>query len=206
MASPASMPDMIADCTRCAGLCCAAFAFEKSDMFRDRQAGGRRLSQSEADFSCRIHSERIELGFKGCTLFDCHGAGQRVTQDIFGGRTWRDDPSIAAPMFELFRKMLKNPRLSALIIVLEALPLTAEEASAVAAFRAELAPEKGWDRHALEAFEEMRVVTQFERFAANLRGEPRRQGIAGALLRPLRGLRHVESTASIFRFTNLIAS
>ncbi|HWU62514.1 MAG TPA: hypothetical protein VN112_10865 [Ensifer sp.] len=172
MAAPAPLPDMIADCGKCAGLCCAAFAFEKSDMFAIDKPVDEGCPNLKQDFSCRIHADRIELGFRGCTLFDCHGAGQRVTQDIFGGRTWRDDPAIAAPMFELFRKMLKIHDYLRLIIVLEALPLSAEEASAVAGFRAELVPEKGWDRHSLEAFEEMRVVTAFERFAVNLKASP----------------------------------
>ncbi len=172
MAALAPLPDMNADCGKCAGLCCAAFAFEKSDMFAIDKPVDEGCPNLKPDFSCRIHAERIELGFKGCTLFDCHGAGQRVTQDIFGGRTWRDDPAIAAPMFELFRKMLKIHDYLRLVIVLEALPMSEEEVSAVARFRAELVPEKGWDRHSLEAFEEMRVVTEFERFAANLKASP----------------------------------
>lgn len=172
MSHPATLPDMNADCSRCAGLCCAAFAFEKSDMFAIDKDVDAACPNLKPDFSCQIHAERIEQGFKGCTLFDCHGAGQRVTQEIFGGRTWRDDPAIAAPMFELFRKMLKIHDYLRLIGILEALPLSPEESAAVARFRSTLAPEKGWDRHSLDAFEEMRVVTEFERFAAGLKSSP----------------------------------
>ncbi|WP_250002042.1 pentapeptide repeat-containing protein [Actinoplanes sp. M2I2] len=32
-------------------------------------------------------------------MFDCFGAGQRLTQETFGGRTWRDEPAIAGDMF-----------------------------------------------------------------------------------------------------------
>ncbi|MEV4352302.1 pentapeptide repeat-containing protein [Actinoplanes sp. NPDC049596] len=32
-------------------------------------------------------------------VFDCFGAGQRITQETFGGRTWRDDPALSGPMF-----------------------------------------------------------------------------------------------------------
>ena len=177
MAQAATLPDMTADCTRCAGLCCAAFAFEKSDMFAIDKAVDAACPNLEPDFSCRIHAERLEQGFKGCTLFDCHGAGQRVTQELFGGRTWRDDPALAAPMFELFRKMLKVHDYLRLISILEVLPLSEAEAAAVAHFRAILAPEKGWDRHTLEAFEEMRVVTEFERFAAGLKASPAAQAL-----------------------------
>lgn len=126
----------------------------------------------KADFSCAIHAQRVEQGFKGCTLFDCHGAGQRVTQDIFKGRTWRDDPAIAAEMFESFRKVLKIHDYLRLVAILEGLPLSDEESEAVALFKAVLAPEKSWDCHTLADFEEMRVITEFEVFAASLKDSP----------------------------------
>jgi hypothetical protein len=37
----------------------------------------------------------------GCTVFDCFGAGQRVTQQTFGGRSWREAPDLAADQFAL---------------------------------------------------------------------------------------------------------
>ena len=55
------------------------------------------------DFTCRIHDRLRPAGFSGCITYDCFGAGQRVTQDSFGGRTWRSDPTIAEPMFAAFR-------------------------------------------------------------------------------------------------------
>ncbi|MFD1367435.1 pentapeptide repeat-containing protein [Actinoplanes sichuanensis] len=38
-------------------------------------------------------------GFPGCVVFDCFGAGQRITQDTFGGRDWRSAPELAGDMF-----------------------------------------------------------------------------------------------------------
>jgi hypothetical protein len=35
----------------------------------------------------------------GCTVFDCFGAGQRITQQTFGGRSWREAPGLAAAQF-----------------------------------------------------------------------------------------------------------
>jgi hypothetical protein len=32
-------------------------------------------------------------------VFDCFGAGQRITQETFGGRAWRDAPEVAAAQF-----------------------------------------------------------------------------------------------------------
>ncbi|MGY5894816.1 pentapeptide repeat-containing protein [Blastococcus deserti] len=51
------------------------------------------------DFGCGIHAELRERGFPGCTVFDCFGAGQRITQETFGGRSWREEPEIAAAQF-----------------------------------------------------------------------------------------------------------
>ncbi len=161
-----------ADCRRCAGLCCAAFAFEKSDFFAIDKDVDEPCPNLGGDFLCAIHEKRLEEGFKGCTLFDCHGAGQRVTQEIYGGRTWRDDPSIRIEMFELFRKMLKIHDYLRLVMILQELPLDEDEAREVAGFRYALAPPEGWDRHSLNAFEEMRVVTEFERFAHGLKDSP----------------------------------
>jgi uncharacterized protein YjbI with pentapeptide repeats len=90
-----------ADCASCAGLCCVAPAFAKSSDFAiDKPAGlpCRNLAK-EGGFGCTIHERLIPDGFKGCVVFDCFGAGQRITQETFGGRTWRDEPAIAGDMF-----------------------------------------------------------------------------------------------------------
>jgi uncharacterized protein YjbI with pentapeptide repeats len=54
----------------------------------------------QADFRCGIHADLRDRGFAGCTVFDCLGAGQRVTA-AFAGRDWRT-PEVAAPMFAAF--------------------------------------------------------------------------------------------------------
>jgi len=38
----------------------------------------------------------------GCTLFDCHGAGQKVSQLTFSGQDWRASPDLAEQMFAVF--------------------------------------------------------------------------------------------------------
>jgi len=35
-------------------------------------------------------------------VFDCFGAGQHVTQVTFRGKDWRQDPAVAAAMFDVF--------------------------------------------------------------------------------------------------------
>jgi uncharacterized protein YjbI with pentapeptide repeats len=52
-----------------------------------------------ADDRCGIHDRLRESGWKGCTVFDCFGAGQQLSQVTFRGVSWREDPSTAASMF-----------------------------------------------------------------------------------------------------------
>jgi len=59
----------------------------------------------ETGFRCDIHSELRERGFRGCTVYDCSGAGQQVSQVTFGGRDWREHPELAGPMFAAFGVM-----------------------------------------------------------------------------------------------------
>ena len=41
-------------------------------------------------------------GFKGCSVFDCLGAGQKVSQTTFHGQNWRQSPEISEKMFRVF--------------------------------------------------------------------------------------------------------
>jgi hypothetical protein len=94
-----------ADCTRCSGLCCVVPAFAASVDFAIDKPAGRACPNLGADSRCGIHDQLRERGFPGCTVFDCFGAGQQVTQRTFGGRDWRDSPELAAGMFAVFPVM-----------------------------------------------------------------------------------------------------
>lgn len=84
-----------ADCGNCAGLCCVAPAFAKSSDFAIDKAPGKPCPNlDQADFRCTIHQRLDKAGFHGCVVFDCFGAGQRITQELFGGRSWRDAPEM----------------------------------------------------------------------------------------------------------------
>ncbi len=74
-----------ADCERCFGLCCVVPAFAASADFAIDKPAGHACPNLRDDFRCRIHSRLREKGFRGCTVYDCFGAGQRVSQVIFGG-------------------------------------------------------------------------------------------------------------------------
>lgn len=94
--------DLRADCSRCAGLCCVAPAFAASADFAIDKPAGRACPHLGARFRCTIHDDLRERGFAGCTVFDCLGAGQKVTQLTFGGDDWRRSPDIAGRMFAVF--------------------------------------------------------------------------------------------------------
>lgn len=88
-----------AECAKCAALCCVAPAFAKSSDFAVNKPAGQPCKNLAADFRCGIHERLPERGFRGCVVFDCFGAGQRITQETFGGRDWRGTPEIAGAMF-----------------------------------------------------------------------------------------------------------
>jgi hypothetical protein len=74
-------------------------AFAASADFAIDKPAGRPCPNLREDFRCSIHAELRERGFPGCEVFDCFGAGQQLTQVTFGGRTWREDPALAAAQF-----------------------------------------------------------------------------------------------------------
>jgi len=91
-----------ADCERCVGLCCVAPAFSASADFAIDKDAGQPCPNLQADFRCGIHTHLRQQGFPGCTVYDCFGAGQKVTQVTFGGQDWRRTPGIAGQMFAVF--------------------------------------------------------------------------------------------------------
>ena len=83
-----------ADCANCAGLCCVAPAFARSSDFAIDKAPNTPCPNLGGDFRCTIHERLEEKGFRGCVVFDCFGAGQRITQETFGGVSWRERPEM----------------------------------------------------------------------------------------------------------------
>ncbi|WP_456789581.1 pentapeptide repeat-containing protein [Cellulomonas sp. P5_C5] len=103
--APIPLRELRSDCTRCAGLCCVAHSFQRSSDFAYDKPAGTPCRNLLEDFRCSIHADLRTSGFTGCTVYECFGAGQFVTQQLFDGRTWRDDPGIAADMFAVFGTM-----------------------------------------------------------------------------------------------------
>jgi hypothetical protein len=91
------------DCGNCFALCCTAFGFSRSADFALDKPAGAPCQNLAPDFSCTIHNSLRPRGFRGCTVFDCFGAGQKVSQELFGGTSWREDPDSKGQMFAAFR-------------------------------------------------------------------------------------------------------
>jgi hypothetical protein len=79
----------------------------------------------QGDFRCGIHDRLRDRGFPGCTVFDCFGAGQQLTQVTFGGRSWREVPELAAAQFAAFPVMRQLHEALWYLVEAEALPVSA---------------------------------------------------------------------------------
>ncbi|MDQ0231816.1 pentapeptide repeat-containing protein [Metabacillus malikii] len=93
------------DCENCFGLCCVALPYAKSADFAFSKDGGEPCKNLQADFRCKIHTDLRGKGFKGCTVYECFGAGQKVSQITYQGKNWRDNPNLANQMFDVFPRM-----------------------------------------------------------------------------------------------------
>lgn len=91
-----------ADCEKCFGLCCVALPFAKSADFAVDKAGGTPCQNLNSSYRCDIHQKLRHKGFKGCTVYECFGAGQKVSQITYNGNDWRQNPETASEMFNVF--------------------------------------------------------------------------------------------------------
>ncbi|SEQ98423.1 pentapeptide repeat-containing protein [Actinokineospora terrae] len=85
-----------ADCANCHALCCRVPAFSASTDFAIDKPAGRACPNLLADHRCGIHDQLRPKGFVGCTVYDCFGAGQKVT---------RVAPDAAQTLFPVMRDL-----------------------------------------------------------------------------------------------------
>ena len=162
------LPDLEADCSRCAALCCVAYPFEEHEDFGLTKGTDDVCPKLGGDFRCTIHDDLTGRGFRGCVAYSCAGAGQRVTQELFDGETWRDDPDLLTHMTRALRVL--RPIHEALLILREAgtLPLpealNRERLAVMAAFCPE-EPSSVWD---FEEPEVQEALAGLPRFAEKL--------------------------------------
>jgi len=165
---PRDNPEQKSDCSRCAGLCCVALPFDKSDDFAFDKAAEEPCRHLGGDFRCAIHAQLEDRGFRGCVAYECYGAGQRVTQDVFDGRNWRDEPALARRMFGAFGAMRVIHELLMLLRMAGQLDLTVTQRQELHALQARLMPDSGWSEDTLAAFETTRIRAEANAFLKTL--------------------------------------
>ncbi|KOV64728.1 pentapeptide repeat-containing protein [Streptomyces sp. MMG1121] len=97
------LADLRGDCAQCFGLCCVSLPFARSADFALDKPAGKPCPNLQGDHRCGIHVDLREKGFTGCTVYDCFGAGQKVSRVTFGGQDWRTaSKEHARRMFDVF--------------------------------------------------------------------------------------------------------
>lgn len=115
-----------ADCEKCFALCCTALSFERSQHFGHDKTSGQPCQYLAADFRCRIHARREDLGYGGCEAFDCMGAGQRASA-AFAALNWRRDGAVARRLYARFSQLLLLQEMRQALATAETLDISAPE-------------------------------------------------------------------------------
>lgn len=112
-----SLPELQEDCSQCAALCCLAYPFAEDEDFALIKQADTPCPNLGKDFRCQIHADLVPCGFGGCVAYSCAGAGQRVTQELFQGETWQEDPDLLHHMTHALRVL--RPIHEALLVLQE---------------------------------------------------------------------------------------
>nr|WP_321456885.1 hypothetical protein [uncultured Cohaesibacter sp.] len=160
---------LVPDCEQCAALCCISLAFDKSDDFPIDKPNGEACPNLSETQTCKIYNEREQQGYRGCMHFDCLGAGQRVTQEVFAGKNWRAEPKLVGPMTSAFVIMLKIHQLLGLLQTASQLPLTYDEMDRYDVLMSDLTPPEGWTEELLGEFEGQGTEKVVHAFLQSLR-------------------------------------
>jgi hypothetical protein len=166
------MPDLEPDCGRCDALCCVLHAFDASEAFAFDKPACTVCPNLAEDNSCSVHDRLGKLGMQGCISYDCRGAGQRLTQTVFAGRSWRDDPGLLPAMDDAFRMLRRLHEAMHLLSLTRMLPLSPAQVAQREELMTSLAADR--DEDALQVADG--VLAAFAAFIASLREvvKPRR--------------------------------
>jgi uncharacterized protein YjbI with pentapeptide repeats len=97
-----TLNNLRADCENCFGLCCVALPYAKSTDFAFDKDGGTPCRNLQSNYLCGIHNDLRNKGFRGCSAYECFGAGQKVSQITYNGRDWRSNQDVAQEMFDVY--------------------------------------------------------------------------------------------------------
>ncbi len=162
-------PDFSDRCDRCAALCCVAHAFDAGDAFAVDKPTDRPCTHLTGRGLCAIHDSRAEAGYPGCIAYRCYGAGQYVTQVMFGGQTWQDRPELLAPMCAALRDLRPVQQWRAMLAAAQVLPLPPAAQEEAGRLAAALAPDRPWTPEALAALHASDLPSTVRQFFRGLR-------------------------------------
>ncbi|MEH7180275.1 pentapeptide repeat-containing protein [Neobacillus vireti] len=97
-----TLNNLRADCENCFGLCCVALPYAKSADFAFDKDGGTPCRNLQSNYLCGIHNDLRNRGFRGCSAYECFGAGQKVSQLTYNGKDWRLNQDVAQEMFVVY--------------------------------------------------------------------------------------------------------
>lgn len=117
-----------ADCSRCCGLCCVVPCHLAVQGFGADKPVDTPCAYLNEEHRCAIYEKRTDCGYPACAGFDCFGAGQWVSEHLFGNADWRRSPELATKMFAAYRLWL--PRFRAAALIEAALPYVRSDARA----------------------------------------------------------------------------
>jgi len=68
--------------------------FSREAGFGTTKPGGTPCHHLTAADRCEIHATLRADGWPGCTVYECFGAGQQVSQVTYAGTSWREQPDL----------------------------------------------------------------------------------------------------------------
>jgi hypothetical protein len=119
------MSNFRADCSHCCGLCCVVPGQLAVQGFGSNKPAGTPCNYLNSCHQCTIYATRQVHGYTACEGFDCFGAGQWITQSLFGGASWADSQELATKMFAAYRHWY--PRFESAALIEAALPYVRDE-------------------------------------------------------------------------------
>lgn len=146
-----------------------ALAFDRGDDFDIDKPALTPCPNLDAEFACTIHATLAANGFGGCVQYNCLGAGQRVTQEVFAGQNWRDYPHLMPAMAEAFAAMRVIHRDLELFIAAQKLSLPDSVRADLDAFIALYTPDVAWTPESLDIFAKSGTSTRARAFLRGLR-------------------------------------
>lgn len=96
------LSDLRIDCAKCSGLCCVALYCSKTDGFPENKEDGVPCKHLQSNFQCDRHAQLVKKNMKGCLIYECVGAGQKVTKMYAESGNWKTNPKQSKEIYEVF--------------------------------------------------------------------------------------------------------